>query len=136
LRVTSTARIDGVVIQPMIGAGLEIMVGAKVDPMFGPMVMVGLGGIFVELLRDTQIAVAPVTADEAKNMLYQLKGAAALNGFRGSEPVDVDQLARIVSSVSQFASDQRDGISELDVNPLICRGSKITAVDAVIVCSR
>jgi acyl-CoA synthetase (NDP forming) len=131
----ANARIDGVVVQPMIGDGLEIMVGAKIDPMFGPMVMVGLGGIFVELLRDTQIAVAPVTASEARAMLERLKGAQALHGFRGSEPVDLDRLAQIVAAISQFASDQRDGLSEFDINPLICRGSRITAVDAVIVCA-
>jgi acyl-CoA synthetase (NDP forming) len=129
------AHVDGVVVQPMIGDGLEIMVGAKIDPMFGPLVMVGLGGIFVELLRDTQIAVAPVTPTEAKAMLGRLKGAGALHGFRGSEAVDVDRLAEIVAAISQFAFDQREYFAEFDINPLICRGSRIVAVDAVIVCA-
>jgi len=112
--------------------GLEIMVGAKNDPQFGSMVMVALGGVFVELLKDTQLAIAPVTASEAREMIMRLKGAKALQGFRGSEPVDVNALAAVIAAISQFAADQHERVQELDVNPLICRGASIVAVDAVI----
>ena len=133
LMVARPDRIEGVVVQPMLDTGLEIMVGAKVDPLFGPLVLVGLGGIFVELLRDTQLAMAPVSAEQARAMLGRLKGAKALQGFRGSEAVDLVRLAEAIAAISQFAYDQQDVIAELDVNPLICRGGSVAAVDAVII---
>lgn len=117
----------------MIPTGVEIMIGARIDPQFGPLVVVGLGGIFVELLRDTAMELAPVTHAEALAMLGKLKGRTLLEGFRGSMSVDVGALADIVVRVSEFASDQRTRISELDINPLICSGSSILAVDALIV---
>jgi hypothetical protein len=120
-------------VQPMEGRGLELMVGARVDPLFGPVVVVGLGGILVELLKDTVIALAPVAPWQAREMLGRLKGAALLGGFRGSDPVDIEQLAGIVARLSEFISDQRDLVSELDVNPLICSGVRIVAVDALVV---
>ena len=130
--VRPVAHIAGVIVQPMVPQGLEIMVGAKNDPQFGSMVMVALGGVFVELLKDTQLAIAPVTASEAREMIMRLKGAKALQGFRGSEPVDVNALAAVIAAISQFAADQYERVQELDVNPLICRGASILAVDAVI----
>jgi acyl-CoA synthetase (NDP forming) len=126
-------RILGMLVQPMEGRGLELMVGARVDPLFGPVVVVGLGGILVELLKDTVIALAPVAPWQAREMLGRLKGAALLGGFRGSDPVDIEQLAGIVARLSEFISDQRDLVSELDVNPLICSGVRIVAVDALVV---
>jgi acyl-CoA synthetase (NDP forming) len=128
-----TDDIAGVLVQPMVPAGVEVMVGARIDPLFGPLVVVGLGGIFVELLRDRAVALAPVTQGEAEAMLRGLKGAAILDGFRGSPPVDIGALADIVVRISEFAADQRAAIAELDVNPLICAGDKIIAVDGLIV---
>ncbi len=95
--------------------------------------VVGLGGILVELMKDTAIGLAPLTGHEARAMLDGLKGAAALRGFRGSEPVDLDRLAGIICRVAEFIADHRDTVAEIDVNPLICAGSKILAVDALIV---
>jgi acyl-CoA synthetase (NDP forming) len=132
-KVSPPPRITGVLVQPMIGRALEIMVGARMDPLFGPVVVVGLGGIMVELLKDTAIDLAPVAPWQARAMLERLKGYALLRGFRGSEPVDVDALASIVSRLSEFIADQREQVAELDVNPLICSGGKIIAVDALIV---
>jgi acyl-CoA synthetase (NDP forming) len=126
------ARISGVLVQPMVPQGTEIMVGARIDPQFGPMIVVGLGGVFVELLKDTSVRLAPVDAREARRMLGELKAQRALQGFRGAEPVDLDRLADVIARVSEFAADQRARISELDVNPLICAGSRIIAVDALI----
>ena len=109
------------------------MVGARVDPVFGPLVVVGLGGIMVELLKDSVVALAPVTREEALAMLRGLKGSRLLYGFRGSPEVDLDRLADAVCRISEFAADQRERFEELDVNPLICTGARITAVDALIV---
>ncbi len=126
-------RIYGVLVQPMLPAGLEIMVGARIDPQFGPLIVAGLGGIFVELLKDTALELAPVTPLEAHAMLHKLKGRKLLDGFRGSAAVNGDALADVIVRLSEFASDQQDVITELDVNPLICAGGRVVAVDALIV---
>jgi len=132
-KVSPTPRINGVLVQPMVPSGTEIMVGARIDPLFGPLIVVGLGGILVELLKDTSVELAPVTRSEAERMLKRLKGRQMLTGFRGSEPVDETRLAEVIVRLSEFASDQKDRIAELDVNPLICAGDRIVAVDALIV---
>jgi len=132
-RVVPPPRINGVLVQPMVAAGTEVIIGARVDPQFGPLVVVGLGGILVELLKDVSVGLAPVTQGEALDMLRRLKGAVALGGFRGSPPVDLDGLADIVRRVSECIGDLRETISEIDVNPLICAGRRILAVDALIV---
>ena len=131
-KVTPPPRINGVLVQPMVPEGVEVMIGARVDPLFGPLIVVGLGGILVELLKDTSVGLAPLTHGEAMAMLLRLKGIAALKGFRGSEPVDLEKLADLVGRVSEFIADHRDAVAEVDVNPLICAGSHIMAVDALI----
>lgn len=131
--VAPRPRVNGVLVQPQIAAGVEIMVGSRNDPLFGPLLVVGLGGIFVELLKDTVSALAPVSPDEARSMLNRLKGAAILRGFRGAPPVDVERLAQVISRLSEFAAQQADRVAEMDVNPLICTGDRIAAVDALIV---
>jgi acetate---CoA ligase (ADP-forming) len=132
-KYNADARLNGVLVQPMAPSGTEIMVGAKIDPLFGPLIVAGLGGILVELLKDTAVELAPINKAEARAMLGKLKGKAALEGFRGAEPVDQDQLADIIVRLSEFADDQKGLIAELDVNPLICAGNRIVAVDALIV---
>ena len=135
-RVNPSPRVNGVLVQPMIPSGVEVMVGARVDPLFGPLIMVGLGGILVELLKDTAVSLAPVGQGKALAMLKSLRGAAMLNGFRGSEPVDLDRLTDVVCRLSELAADHKDSIAEFDVNPLICSGESILAVDALIVRSK
>ena len=135
-KVQPRPRINGVLVQPMIPAGVEVMVGARVDPLLGPLIVAGLGGVFVELLKDTIVELAPVTLDEAQAMLGRLRGAALLRGFRGSEPVDTRKLAEVVCRLSELVADQHERISELDVNPLICAGSRVIAVDALIALHR
>ncbi len=132
-RVSPAPRISGVLVQPLVPAGVEIMIGARVDPLFGPLVVVGLGGILVELLKDTAIGLAPVSAEEATTMLDRLKGRAALHGFRGSPPVDIAALAGIIARASEFIADHAGEVAEIDINPLICDGARILAVDALIV---
>ena len=117
----------------LVPAGTENMVGGKIDPLFGPLIVVGLGGIMVELMKDAAVELAPVTRREAQAMLGRLKGQALLKGFRGSEPVDQERLAEVIVRLAEFMDDQRDQIAELDVNPLICSGGRVVAVDALIV---
>ena len=135
-RVTPPPRINGVLVQPMARPGVEVMVGGRMDPQFGPLVLVGLGGILVELMRDTATALAPVTPEEAQAMLRRLKGFRALQGFRGAPAADLDRLADIVCRLSELLADQRGRIAELDVNPIICAGAEAVAVDALIVRSK
>jgi len=132
-KVSPPPRINGVLVQPMVPAGVEMVVGARNDPLFGPLIVVGLGGILVEVLKDTALSPAPVSEVEAMVMLRSLKGVKLLEGFRGMAAVDMDRLATVISRVSRFAADHRDSVAELDVNPLICAGDRITAVDALIV---
>jgi len=127
------ARIHGVLVQPMAKPGVEVMMGGRVDPLMGPLVVVGLGGVLVELLRDTALALAPVTPAEARALFGRLRGRAALEGFRGAPAADLDLLAEIVVRLSECIADQRDRIAELDVNPLIVAGREAVAVDALIV---
>jgi acyl-CoA synthetase (NDP forming) len=127
------ARIDGVLVQPMVTSGTEIMVGGRIDPQFGAIVVAGLGGVFVELLRDTAVRLAPVSPAQARGMLLELKAQSVLRGFRGAPPVDVDRLADTIARVSELLHDQRGLIAELDVNPLICAGDRVMAVDALLV---
>jgi acyl-CoA synthetase (NDP forming) len=135
-KVQPLPKVNGVLVQPMIPAGVEIMVGARVDPLLGPLIVVGLGGVLVELLQDTAVELAPVTHAEAQGMLARLRGAALLRGFRGSEPVALDTLAEVICRLSELVADQRERIGELDVNPLICAGSRVIAVDALIALRR
>ena len=132
-KVQPAPRIAGVLVQPMVPQGIEIVVGSTNDALFGPMIVVGLGGLLVEVLKDTALAPAPVTASEAEGMLRRLKGVKLLEGFRGMPAVDIAKLSQVISDVSRFAADHRDTVAELDVNPLICAGDRITAVDALIV---
>jgi acyl-CoA synthetase (NDP forming) len=132
-KVSPPPHIHGVLVQPMVPQGIEIVVGARNDPLFGPLIVVGLGGILVEVLKDTALAPAPVTPFEAEGLLRQLKGVKLLEGFRGMPGADIERLAQVISDVSRFVADHRDTVAELDVNPLICAGEQITAVDALIV---
>jgi len=127
------AKISGVLLEPMVPAGIEVVVGARIDPLLGPLVVAGFGGVLVELLRDSAVELAPINAGEGARMLRKLKGAALLNGFRGGGAVDLERLADILVRVSELAADQRDLIAELDINPVICSGSTLTAVDALLV---
>jgi acetate---CoA ligase (ADP-forming) len=109
------------------------MVGGRIDPQFGPLVVVGLGGIMVELVKDTALAVAPISPIQARDLLGQLKGRSALSGFRGIPAVDLDQLSNTIARFSEFLADHEACLKEVDVNPLICSGSEIVSVDALIV---
>jgi acyl-CoA synthetase (NDP forming) len=121
-----------VLVQPMV-PGVEVIVGARTDPAVGPLVVVGSGGVLVELMQDRVAALAPVSTAEARSMLARLKGYKLLTGFRGSAPIDLDALADAIARVSELAADLAGEIEELDVNPMRCSGEKVVAVDAMIV---
>ena len=132
-KVSPPPRINGVLVQPMVPQGVELVIGARNDPLFGALIVVGLGGVLVEVLKDSALSPAPVTPLEARGMLERLKGFRLLEGFRGTAAVDIGRLAEIISQVSRFAADHTDRVAELDINPLICAGDRITAVDALII---
>jgi len=127
------ARIDGYLIEEMAPAGQEIVIGGLRDPYFGPLVMVGLGGIFVEVLRDVSFRICPITRIDAEEMIDELKGAAILAGVRGRKPVS---RAAIVDALLKVGGDNglmmthADDISEADINPMIVSESGAVAVDA------
>lgn len=132
-QVSPAAKINGVLVQPMVQAGVEVVVGVRVDPLLGPLIVAGFGGVLVELLRDSAVELAPIDAGEASRMLRRLKGAALFEGFRGGPAVDLARLADIIVRVSEFAADQAALIAEVDINPIICAGSAMMAVDALII---
>ena len=101
------AEIQGVLVGPMAKKGVEIIVGTLLDATFGPMIMVGLGGVTTELFRDVVYRPAPVSADEAAAMLAELKAAPLLNGFRGAAKADVAALSQLIAQVSVLAAQQR-----------------------------
>ena len=129
------ARIDGVLVQEM-ASGVELILGAVNDAYFGPVVALGLGGIFAETLRDVTHRCAPVDVTTARVMIGELKGGAILRGVRGRPAVDIEALAQAVSRLSYLAVDHADRIEEIDVNPLFVREQGVVAADALIVLKR
>jgi acetyltransferase len=123
------ARIEGFAVQPMAPAGKELLVGSVRDPQFGPLTMVGFGGIYVEVLRDTAVRLAPVGADEARAMLDELRLAPLLHGVRGEPPVDLPALAETISRFSRLVA-AAPGLGELELNPLVAHPAGVVAVDA------
>ena len=128
------ARIDGVLIQPMVGGGVEMILGVKRDPVFGPAVVLGMGGILVELLRDVAVRVPPIGVADAREMIAELRGQALLNGLRGRAAADVDALADVVVRVAALAVTQGERLRALDINPLLVleRGRGVVAVDWLV----
>jgi acyl-CoA synthetase (NDP forming) len=129
------AAIQGVLVTPMARKGVEIIVGTLTDKTFGPMVMVGLGGITTELFRDVIYRPAPVSSIEAAAMLAELRAAPLLNGFRGAAPADISALAQLIAQISALAAACRDQISEIEINPVLVhpQGQGLTIVDALVV---
>ena len=132
------ARIDGYLIEETAPAGQEIVIGGLRDPQFGPLVMVGLGGIFVEVLADVSFRICPITRLDAEEMLDDLKGAAILAGARGRKPVSraaiIDVLLKIGGEAGLLMQ-HADDITEADINPLIVSESAAVAVDARFILS-
>lgn len=129
------ARIDGVMVAPMISGGVETIAGVVSDPVFGPVVMFGLGGVFVEVLKDVTFRVAPFDAAEAHKMIREIRGYAMLEGVRGAPPADVDALAEMLAALSRFAAANAGQIDSIDLNPLrvLEKGKGVVALDALVV---
>ncbi len=129
------ARLDGVLVQGMADGRLELVVGARRDRVFGMVVMVGLGGILVEVLKDVVFRGAPFDVDEAQDMLRELRMSALLDGVRGRPAVDRAPIARLLSDLSRWAASMQPILSELDLNPVLVGDAGPVAVDCVMVCA-
>jgi len=131
-KYNSKADIRGVLVQEMAPNGIEVIIGAIKDPQFGQTVMFGLGGIFVEILKDVNFRVAPITLDDAKEMITDLKAYPLLKGFRGQPPADTDAIAKILVNVSKLVMEHPE-IKELDLNPVMAYAKGVATVDARII---
>ena len=120
-------------IQTLVNGGVEVILGAKTDPVFGPVVMAGLGGVFTEIFGDVTFRKAPIGVATAREMLDELKGAAILKGARGKRPVDLDALADAISRLSVFAAAHGDAIESVEMNPVRAMHDGVLALDALIV---
>jgi succinyl-CoA synthetase beta subunit len=129
-----TAQIDGVLVAPYVSGGVETILGVKRDPIFGPVIMFGLGGVFVEVLKDVALRPAPIDKAEALSMIAEIKGRAILDGARGQPPSDTDALAAALVALSQFAAVHADEIESIDINPFLVlpRGRGGYALDALV----
>lgn len=129
------ARIEGVLAVPMISGGVETIAGIVRDPVFGPVVMFGLGGVFVEVLKDVTFRAAPFDVDEAHRMIREIRGYAMLEGVRGAPPADVDALAQMLAALSRFAAANAETVESVDLNPVrvLEKGKGVVALDALIV---
>jgi acyl-CoA synthetase (NDP forming) len=127
------ATVDGVLVTPMRGSGVELLAGVTVDPTFGPVLAVGLGGVWVEVLKDTSLRVLPVDADEVKRMLGELRGGALLRGARGSKPANLDAVAAAIAGIGRTALSLGGALRALEVNPLWVNGDQVEALDVLII---
>ncbi|HKY95181.1 MAG TPA: acetate--CoA ligase family protein [Kiloniellales bacterium] len=127
------ARVEGLLVTPMLKGGVECILGAKVDPVFGPVVLFGLGGIFAEALEDVVCASAPLDEAQALALLDEIKGRRVLDGLRGKPPVDKAALARAIAALSRFAAAHAHEIASVDINPLLALPDRAVALDALIV---
>ncbi|MEO6955667.1 MAG: acetate--CoA ligase family protein [Antricoccus sp.] len=132
-RSVPTAGIDGVIVAPMVTGGVETIIGVQNDPTFGPVVMFGLGGVFVEVLGDVTYRLAPFDEHEALEMIRGVKGAALLTGVRGSEACDLGALAKMLSQMSYFAAVNADRIASIDLNPVLAMPTGAVVLDALII---
>ncbi|HQO15248.1 MAG TPA: acetate--CoA ligase family protein [Smithellaceae bacterium] len=129
----SQAEIQGVLVQEMLQGGTEVIVGTVDDSVFGPCVMFGLGGVFVEALKDVSFRVAPLSRLDAEEMISDIQGYSILRGLRGKPPVNTEALIDIILKVSRLASDHKNTIKELDINPLILFKKDAKVADALII---
>lgn len=126
------AAIDGVSVQPMARTGTEVIMGMSKDPQFGPVLMFGLGGILVEILKDVAFRIVPLTPRDARQMIREIKAFPVLEGYRGLEPADIPTLEGMLLKLSGFV-DEHPEIKELDLNPIFAYRDDAVAVDARII---
>jgi acyl-CoA synthetase (NDP forming) len=133
-RADRRATIEGVLVSEMVKGGVETVVGVAQDDLFGPVVMFGLGGVFVEVLKDVTFRVPPFDRNEARRMVEEVKGFPLLDGARGKPKADVKALVDVILKVQRLAVDLSDVVAELDINPLVVRPKGVVALDALVVC--
>ena len=133
-----SADVTGVLVQEMVEGGTEVIVGVSRDPQFGPVLLLGMGGIFVELYQDVALRVCPITRRDALEMIEEVKGARLLRGYRGRPGCDVDSLVEVLLRVSSLATSLQDELLELDINPLMVlpQGQGVKALDALAIMGR
>ena len=127
------AVIDGVMISPMITGGIECILGAKTDPVFGPIIMFGLGGIYTEVMKDISFAEAPISFEKAEKMISSLKSKDIFFGTRGQSPVDMKSLVSTIVNLSNLIAANFDVIDQVEMNPILVRENDIVALDALII---
>ena len=127
------ARIDGVLVAPMRSGGLELFVGCTRDPQWGPVIAVGLGGVWVEVLQDIALRPLPIDGVEVKRMLAELRGVKLLHGVRGTAAADLDAVGEVIARIGDAAMALGADLEALEVNPLWVRGSEVEALDALAV---
>ncbi len=126
------AKITGILVQEMAPTSTEVIVGSIKDPQFGPALMFGLGGIFVEILKDVTFRIAPITEADAKEMITEVKGYPILKGYRNQPPADTDAIVKILLNTSRLVMDHME-IKELDLNPILVYEKGAKTVDARII---
>jgi len=132
-QATAAVTTDGVLVAAMRSGGHELLAGVTIDPTFGPVLAVGLGGIWVETLRDVSLRVLPIERANALEMLGELRAAAVLRGGRGGTPVDLERVADVLFGIAEVAALVGPSLQALEVNPLWCRGEQIEALDVLVV---
>lgn len=125
-------KLEGVLVQEMVKGHREFVIGLTRDPQFGPSVMFGLGGIFTEAMKDVSFRVAPLSEDDAREMIGEIRAAKLLDAFRGEKAVDREMLVRALVNIGRLGM-MYDEIAEIDINPLIIRDGKPIAVDALVI---
>lgn len=133
-RFKSNAKVVGYIVEQLAPPGNEVIVGMAKDPQFGPALMFGLGGIFVEVLKDVSFRIAPLTEYDAREMIQEIKGYPVLTGIRGQKPADVNSLVDIILKVSKLVTEHAE-IEQLDLNPIFVYEKGARIVDARIILS-
>ncbi|MDY6931060.1 MAG: acetate--CoA ligase family protein [Halobacteriota archaeon] len=124
--------ITGIGVQRMADPGVEIIIGMTKDPQFGPALMFGLGGVFVEILKDVSFRIVPIESRDADEMIKEIKGFPMLEGYRGSPPADLDKIRELLLSMSKFVTDHPE-IDEIDLNPVFAYPDSVLVADARVI---
>jgi len=126
-------QLKGILLEKMVPKGTELIVGLQNDPQFGPVIMVGIGGVLTEVFRDVAFRMLPITTSDAKSMLDELKGAKMLKGFRGSEPIDINMLSKALVQIGKLGVDNASHFDSIDFNPIVVYPKSYAVVDAKII---
>ncbi|MEW6044259.1 MAG: 3-hydroxypropionate--CoA ligase [Thermoproteota archaeon] len=128
--------VKGVLLEKMVPKGIEMIVGLQVDPQFGPVIMAGLGGVMTEVFKDVAWRMLPITVDDAKSMINELKSSKIFKGFRGSKPVDLDMLAKALVQIGKIGTENAEYINSIDFNPIVVYPKSYYVVDAKIILAK